>query len=423
MNLVPAVLEQHAEEAAFLWILRNAAVRAPHYRVKDLAKLDSRLEAHLDGLRIAGPQGWEILRAVLALEDPGEVFAAAAVAFGSGDPERIDQVLEAASGDPELVRGIVSAIGWLPPKKADGRIQQLLASPVPERRRAGVAGAAIRRLVFESAMIDGVNDPDPRLKSRSLRALGELGLARHASLVVRHLGAVDPEVAWSAAWSAALLTGDPGAVAALQASGRGPGRRAVDSLVLAARRMPPAAAAVWRASLAAKPESVRAAILVAGAAGDPAAMPWILEQLANAAVARVAGEAFSTITGADLAYEDLEGSAPADFESGPNDDPEDENTEPDPDEHLPWPDTARVRARWESQKSSFAPGKRYLLGREIGAASAREALKSGRQRERAAAAIELAILEPGTAMVEVRSPALTGLISPAASPGPARRPP
>jgi hypothetical protein len=56
--VIPTIIEQHAEEAAFLWLLRDAAVRAPHYSLKNLADLDNRVEAHLDGLRIAGLEGW-----------------------------------------------------------------------------------------------------------------------------------------------------------------------------------------------------------------------------------------------------------------------------------------------------------------------------------------------------------------------------
>jgi hypothetical protein len=60
--IIKHIVEQHAEEAAFLWLLRDAAVGAPHYDLKDLARLDERVEAHLDGLRIAGVEGWEICR-------------------------------------------------------------------------------------------------------------------------------------------------------------------------------------------------------------------------------------------------------------------------------------------------------------------------------------------------------------------------
>jgi uncharacterized protein (TIGR02270 family) len=404
MKAIPIVLEQHAEESAFLWILRDDAVHAPHYSLRDLGRLDLRLEAHLDGLRVAGPYGWQVVKDCLKLEEPGEIFAAAVIAFESGDPKRTDLVLDAGTATPELARGLVSAIGWLPPKKADRLIKSLLASDSKPRRCVGVAGAAIRRLDFEKEILAAVKDQDPLLRARGLRAIAELGMTKHAPLFTKYLDAVDPAVGYAAAWGGALVAGDPAAVAALQAFATGPGRQAREALVLAVRRMTPAAAASWREKLAKKPATLRQAVVAAGAAGDPEAVPWLLDQTAVPAVARVAGEALSMITGVDLAYQDLDGDQPEGFEAGPNDDPKDENVEPDPDEDLPWPHPGLARAWWESQKSRFAPGKRTLLGREITAESAREALKTGRQRQRAAAALELAILEPGTPLVEVRAP-------------------
>jgi uncharacterized protein (TIGR02270 family) len=114
MSVIPVVLEQHAEEAAFLWLLRDSAVHEPHYSLYDLAHLDNRVEAHIDGLRIAGDEGWNILKQTLMWEDAGEVFAAAVLAFETGVEERIQAVLEAGSDDYELSRSLVSALGWLP---------------------------------------------------------------------------------------------------------------------------------------------------------------------------------------------------------------------------------------------------------------------------------------------------------------------
>ena len=55
--IIDEIVSQHAEEAALLWLPRSNAVSAPHYSLKDLAKLDGRVEAHLDGLRVAGEAG------------------------------------------------------------------------------------------------------------------------------------------------------------------------------------------------------------------------------------------------------------------------------------------------------------------------------------------------------------------------------
>jgi uncharacterized protein (TIGR02270 family) len=412
MKPIAFVLEQHAEESAFLWIVRDASVRASHFELRSLAKLDLRLEAHLDGLRIAGPHGWMILRESLALEEPGEIFAAAVVAFESGDAKRTDLVLEAGTASPNLSRGLISAIGWLPPKKADRLIKTLLASPSKARRSIGVAGAAIRRLDFEKGFLEAVRDEDSLLRARALRAVAEMGMTRHAALFSRFLDAVDPAVAYAAAWGGTLISGDPATVSALQAFAVAPGRKSREALVLAARRLTPAAAGLWREKLAAKLETRRQAVILAGAAGDPAAVPWLLGQMGIPAIARVAGEAISMITGADLAFLDLDANRPEGFEVGPNDDPMDENVDPDPDDTLPWPHLPRLRAWWDVKKSRFASGRRYLAGKEISAVSAREVLQTGRQRQRAAAALELAILEPGTPLVEVRAPGFRQQASP-----------
>lgn len=405
MKPIPVVLEQHAEESAFLWILRSAAILAPHYNLADLAKLDNRVEAHLDGLRIAGPHGWAVLQESLALEEPGEIFAAAVIAFESGDAKRFETVLEAGTAIPELARGLISAIAWLPPKKADRLITRtLFVSPNKARRRVGVAGAVVRRMDFEKEILEAAQDNDPLLKARALRALAELGKTKHFPLISRFLDAMDPAVGYAAAWGGALLAGDPACISALQAFATAPGWKAREALVLAARRLPPVAAAAWREKLAVNPVTLRQAVIAAGATGDPGAVPWLLEQMAVPAVARVAGEAFSMITGADLAYMDLDADKPEGFEAGPNDDPKDENVQPDPDEDLPWPDPALVGGWWNAQKSRFPAGKRHLIGKEITEASARAALQSGRQRQRAAAALELAMLAPGQPLVEVRAP-------------------
>jgi|LGVF01.1.fsa_nt_gb hypothetical protein len=61
MSIIATVIEQHVEEATFLWLLRYAAVHEPHCSLSDLAYLDNRVDAHIDGLRIAGDEDREFL--------------------------------------------------------------------------------------------------------------------------------------------------------------------------------------------------------------------------------------------------------------------------------------------------------------------------------------------------------------------------
>ncbi len=71
--IIEDIITQHAEDAAFLWFLRDSAVHEPHYSRKDLAELDNRVEAHLDGLRIAGDPGWEICKEALGYKEPSKL--------------------------------------------------------------------------------------------------------------------------------------------------------------------------------------------------------------------------------------------------------------------------------------------------------------------------------------------------------------
>ena len=52
-------------------------------------------------------------------EEPGIVFAAAVLAFDSGDAGRIRRVLEIGCLTPELQRELISALGWLPFSKME----------------------------------------------------------------------------------------------------------------------------------------------------------------------------------------------------------------------------------------------------------------------------------------------------------------
>jgi uncharacterized protein (TIGR02270 family) len=126
--------------------------------------------------------------------------------------------------------------------------------------------------------------------------------------------------------------------------------------------------------------SPRLAVQAAGAFGDPSVVSWLLERLGDQACARVVGEAIALITGADLEYLDLDAQPPEDADTYDEMHPEDAQ--------LRWPGPAALRRWWAQHKDSLQPGTRYLCGQPV-AAAAVQVLRSGYQRQRAAAAIEL----------------------------------
>ena len=399
------MVEQHAEEAAFLWLIRDAAVRVPHYLLWELAKLDDRVEAHLDGLRVALEPGWKIARtALIEIGEPGEVFAAGVLAFESGVPERVQHVIEVGTATPEAARGLISALGWLPYPQASKTIKTLLAAESTAGLRAGLAAmSAHRKNPGPAALQKAFASDDPLLKARALRAVGEVGLIDFHLTVHANLKAKDPTVRFWAAWSNALLNGHKDAVAYLQNVAEAGGPFAERAAQMAMRRLAPKDAKTWLIRLVKELGQKRIALIAAGAFADPEAIPFLIDQMKVPKLARVAGESFSLITGADIAFEDLDGEQPEGFETGPTENPEDEDVAMDPDLNLPWPDPTLIQKWWNARQGNFAKGTRYLLGQPITPDSVRQALKTGFQRQRAAAALELAILKPGRPLFEVRA--------------------
>jgi uncharacterized protein (TIGR02270 family) len=95
--------------------------------------------------------------------------------------------------------------------------------------------------------------------------------------------------------------------------------------------MSPDDARAWQRQLAASPHTARLAIVAAAALGDPACVPLLLEAMHDETLARVAAEAFTSVTGVDITRARLSAMRPDGFESGPNDDPDDNNVAIDPD--------------------------------------------------------------------------------------------
>lgn len=398
------VVEVHLDEAPFLWILRDRASLAANYSLRDLADLDERVEAHVDGLRVAGAGGWSLCEKALGSGDPGVVFVAAVVAFGSAHASRIDAVLQAAISSTEAGRGLISAIGWVPFEMVAGIIAPLLDAEDPALRRLAIAGHAVHRRDPGQALANACSATDPSLRARACQAAGELGRADLLPRLSESLSEPDPEVRFCAAWAAARLGDRADAVIqSLRDTAVTGGPEAERSLDAAMRAVSSDHATGWFNELRQDPQRLRLAVQGAGAIGDPGLVPLLIELMDNDEVCRVAGQAVTCITGIDLAYIDLDRDAPMDYEGGPNDRPEDENVAMDSDDDLPWPDTNRVAQWWESERRRFRSENQYLWGQPKTEGTLPDVLRTGTQSVRGAAALELGLRTLGP-LFEVRAP-------------------
>lgn len=403
MKQIDIILENYTENAAFFWLLRNVAIGESHYKLSDLDVLDNRVEANIDGLRIAGETGWEICNEVLALDEPGEIFTKAVLALERGSEDKLRSVLEAVGETPALADGLISAFGWLPLEQAMPFIHRLIAELSPILRYIGIASSAIHRKCEIENLVAASADEKPMLRKRAIRAIGEMGNKEYLSITKNHLDDEDEHCRFWAAWTAARFK-DISATPVLMEIAEAGNGYSEEACKTALRLMHPRDANEWLTALQKNSEYQRLAAAGAGALGDPAMIPWLIEKMTVPELARCAGEAFTFITGVDIAYEDLEGEWPESFEAGPTEDPEDDNVDLDPDEDLPWPEPELIAKWWDQNKRNFKPGIRYLLGKPITEEHLQYVLRYGYQRQRAAAAIELAMINPGTPLFEVRAP-------------------
>src|ERR1035437_9596693 len=92
IDFLPDIVSQHAEEASFLWILRRHSTSAANCSLADIEAQEERIEAHLDGLRLAPEFAWNLFQEQLPDGDPGDIFAATILAIESGHSERVEAV-------------------------------------------------------------------------------------------------------------------------------------------------------------------------------------------------------------------------------------------------------------------------------------------------------------------------------------------
>ncbi len=176
---IPCVLSQHTEELAFTWQRRQRAWSAPNHRAAHLHEIDSQLDAHLDGLHIAGREA--LASAMQRFKRWGtdeEAFAATAVVgLCAGDAS--DEAARAELGslliaNPRSIRGAAAALFWIGETRALPLLQRWWTSDQPVLWRAAFPACLPNPQVRRQHLIDdALQRPDSVLQARALRAIGE----------------------------------------------------------------------------------------------------------------------------------------------------------------------------------------------------------------------------------------------------------
>lgn len=366
------LVEEHLDEAEFLWGTWERSLVAPQYSLAEVAEgPEARLMAHIDGLVVNGPL---VARKMLipALEEdvPDRVSAAAAALLQ--DPRESggrDAVFEALREMPEQRPPLVRALCCVADPELLTRIRGLLID-----EDSGLVAAAAEVLAFHFQPLGdtlGLLLASEAVDARvvALRAVAtESEPGRFVPAVQAGLTDADPRIV-----DAAIETGVRLHLAAAWGRAR---TRAEDadgggSMLLLALRAEASDQAFLSAALRDRKRRL-AALWALGFLGTPKAVDDSLEWLEEAATGPLAGEVFTAVTGVDLEEAKISLSVEEDEEA----------LEWRAEDDLPRPNPMDVMQCWMKLRGNFAVGQRYVRGAVRSPSNLLVALTDGQMRRR-----------------------------------------
>ncbi len=387
------VLEQHLEEASFLWTQWENGLQSASYTLAEVAQGDERrLLAHLDALVVGGRRvSSRLLAPALKGDDAERVRVASFALLADGDGEDTEAVLRMlAEGDEDQVQGIQRSMEVSPRETLTGSLLPLLArgEAALVQRLLDILGF---RQVHPGPVLAGLLLHDaPEVKAAALRA-ARLWPAQVAPACVREaLVSPIPRVR-EAAIQLGLLCGmrDVWEACQQRVQDEGPG----GELARLALSMGGQDADLRRLlKLLSVPALRRDTLWALGFSGRLVVADACLEWLDVPGSAAVAAEAFCAITGLVLRGELVrkrEGDPPD--ELLPLEEDLDVDLMPVQDAELVRPEPAAVRSWWSRARKDFNSDTRYLAGKPFTPVRLMDALEWAPMRRRATLSLELAI--------------------------------
>lgn len=363
-QLLWEVVEEHLDEAAFLYTQWEQALVSPLYKLEEVRdRVEERMLAHLDGLVVGGgPVAERLLVPALRTGNSGTAFAGAAALLLQSSAQADEAVLAAvrAAAPLQLVE-LQRALQIFPSPRRQAMLQQLIFDGAPE-----VGAAAARVLGFQQV------DLGPALSA--LLASDNEELRRAALYCLRYRPRPDGELAIRQALAAADgEVASAGLLAAAVAGGRG----VLDSCRVMIRNRHPAlpTAALLLGLLGndsdsgllvdsvAALEHADAVIFALGLGGNQDTVDACVQWLRTATLAPAAGEAFLATTGVDPDKEKLLAKGVDD----PQQDPDAPDFQPEGgmQSALALLDADAVAAWWSAHRSQFPVSERFFRGKPL----------------------------------------------------------
>lgn len=359
---IPDVLDEHLDEMAFLWGQRQNALRSPTHTMRELADLEQRIEAHVEGVLVVGDESLPLLEAELSVGDGLRVFASAYTLLRRRDASSASFVLDAfRTSQGEGLNGLRQALSHesLDPIQPD--VESLFQSaPTPTAVAAAEALAFHGVLRVTAPEIERfLADEDPGVRQGGWRLVGYLGLPLEAKAYAAAVRDEEPAVRRTAL-EAGAWCGEPGVLALGRMVAENPTLENLDALeLLAVLGGPDDLSLITTIGRAQELGPERFHLL--GAYGHPGVIDLILDGITDpdprAAVAAAA--AFVKITGHDIESQDNRVTLP------PADGSEPDEFETEFLDEVFLPDPEKARAHWENVKGRLSGAPRICRGFDL----------------------------------------------------------
>jgi uncharacterized protein (TIGR02270 family) len=396
------LIEESLHEATFLWGRWEQELTSLTRNLDEIdAWTEDRLHGALEGVRVAGASLLDLVSPGLLAEDSRQVTVSAAL-IGSSNTDAATAALADALREADdvrlgaLLRGL-ELLGTAPILRAAAKV---LGDRGP-RDAGGVCRLkAFRRVAAGDEIAAAFRSGDVRAQVAALHAASHTPAPHGRACLMEGIRSEDPLVsataveqavtagvreAWETARTRAAQLDERAApylrVVALL------GSRDDQEVVFSALRIP----------------SLRvAAVTALGHIGTPRAVDACIAGMKHQEIARVAGEAYCWITGADLDRDRLALTEPQPEAPAFEEDDLDANLVPSPEALWPMPDPAAVAQHWQARQSELADV-RHIHGRPVGHETLIAMVESGPMLRRPDLIFELRARSRGRYDVEPRA--------------------
>ena len=383
---VPAIVRQHAEDAATKWWLRRVGRRQPHTAWAWQAELDDLIDAHLGGLLEGGALARDTVRAAwqnahtlgAADADADGFVLVALTALDEGF-----EALQACARDPRLNGAINDWLSWSPDANAAKAIELWSQDARAPHHAAALrylhihglnGGDALRNALYMSGADTLANALD------AVAHCGRVDLAGSAMQVARsdRIAPHDP-IRFAAARAALLLGEAKAAVPALQPFAHAATPQAFEACQLLSLALPTQDMDRHIDAALQSPTPALAAHS-AGWAGRPRRVPWLIEQMQHPPLAAAAKEAFCLMLGIEVAQALRDQAERAGA----------------PERALDADQSKRLADWWAAHRAQYDEATPHLAGHPATPQNLRRLLVSAPQGVRDLAALRQMLASPGT---------------------------